>query len=210
MCVHVGVPTWQSHSLFAALSSRGKRDIASVSWTSMLSWDLPHHSVSHLPQFPKSHLFFFRGCPMSVLSKATAICTVGEIRRGKVFEHTPLWGEAFIISVTRNKVSWVLVWHWKTQNYAFSVSAFVSWGSASASLWLSLMSLQISSDGGCDELPGGWCSAGVLGMVTSSPSRKGLDSYNIYHEPVPEIVGTKSTGAMVHVRWIDEVFRDMI
>lgn len=154
MRVHVGVPTWQSHSLFAALSSRGKRDIASVSWTSMLSWDLPHHSVSHLPQFPwfkvltKSHLLFFRGCPMSVLGKATAICTVGEIRRGKVFQHTPLGGEAFIISITLNKISWVLVWHWKMQNYAFSASTFVSWGSASASLWLSVMSLQISSDGG--------------------------------------------------------------
>lgn len=61
-----------------------------------------------------------------------------------------------------------------------------------------------------DESPGGWCSAGVLGMVTLSPSRKGLDSYNTYHEPVPEIEGAKSTGAMVHVRCIDEVFRDII
>lgn len=98
-------------------------------------------------------------------------------------------GESFITSINCNRDRWVLVWHQKRQNDIFSSSASVSWGSANASLWLSVMCLQISSDGGCDELPGGWCSPGVVGTVTSSRNREGLDSHNIYHEPVPRHSG---------------------
>lgn len=108
-------------------------------------------------------------------------------------------GESFITSINCNRDRWVLVWHQKRQNDIFSSSASVSWGSANASLWLSVMCLQISSDGGCDELPGGWCSPGVVGTVTSSRNREGLDSHNIYMNQYPGIAGTEGTGAMVHV-----------
>lgn len=56
-------------------------------------------------------------------------------------------GEGFITSITCNRDSWVLVWCWKRQNDTFSASASASWGFANARLWLSVMSLQISSDG---------------------------------------------------------------
>lgn len=45
--------------------------------------------------------------------------------------------------------------------------------------------LQMPACGDCDEFPGGWCSPGLLGMVTASLNREGSDSHNIYHEPVP-------------------------
>lgn len=53
----------------------------------------------------KAIFFFFGGGLMSVLGKATAMYTMGEVWRGKVFQHTPSVGEGFTISITRNRMS---------------------------------------------------------------------------------------------------------
>lgn len=51
-------------------------------WTSVLSWDLAQHSVSHLihfsgrPELTKSRVFFFGVGLFSVRGEASAVCTM--------------------------------------------------------------------------------------------------------------------------------------
>lgn len=66
----------------------------------VFSWGLFHHSASHLPPFPDAQSLqnavffcFLRSALISVFGRATALCTTGEIWRGRMFQHAP--GPAF-------------------------------------------------------------------------------------------------------------------
>lgn len=84
----------KSQTFCSSQQYREKREVASVRWTSVLSWDLAHHSASHLPQFQrcpeltkKTYFLFQR--QSYFLGEATAMYTMDEIWRGKAFQRAP-------------------------------------------------------------------------------------------------------------------------